>query len=135
FAWAVMAWELLTGMRPFPSIISARLDAIRAGATPPAGLAPPLAAVLTRALAASPRDRFATLRELIDAMRAPAMVRSPRRPVLAAAGVLIVAGGAALWLQTRSGDASPPVRSGPEANPPAAGVTPPPAQVGPGAPP
>src|SRR5262249_58055030 len=99
----------------------ARLDAIRAGVTPPADLAPRLAAVLTRALAASPRDRFATLRELIDAIRAPEIVRSRSRrgPMIAAAGVLLVAaGGAALWSQLGSSGASPPARSGSETNAP-----------------
>jgi hypothetical protein len=135
FAWAVMAWELLTGMRPFPSLAGARLDAIRAGVTPPAGLEPRLATALTRALAASPRDRFATLRELIDAIRAPAVVRSRRGPMIAAAGVLLAAtGGAALWWQTGSGGTTPPARSGLQGDPPAAGTTPSPGP-GDGAPP
>nr|MDQ3369295.1 serine/threonine protein kinase [Myxococcota bacterium] len=47
FAWAVMAWELLTGVRPFPLLAAVRLDAIRAGVTRPPSLPAPLAAALT----------------------------------------------------------------------------------------
>src|SRR5262249_7631721 len=50
FAWAVMAWELLTGDRPFPIAPGARLDAIRAGVVPPPRLPRSMAAVLCRAL-------------------------------------------------------------------------------------
>jgi serine/threonine protein kinase len=103
FAWAVMAWELLTGIRPFPVIFAVRLDAIRAGVTPPPSLAPHLAAVLARAMSAAPRDRFPSMRELVTAVRAkPAapVAARPRRTrvaVLAAVGALAAGGIAIAW--------------------------------------
>ncbi|HEU0029756.1 MAG TPA: protein kinase [Kofleriaceae bacterium] len=83
FAWAVMAWELLTGMRPFPIHASARLEAIRNGLTPPTALPRPIGAALVRALSIAPRDRFPSMRELLDTLQPfqPARrsdARSPR---------------------------------------------------------
>src|SRR6185436_185149 len=65
FAWALMTWELLTGVRPFPIAAGARLDAVRAGVAPPPGLSRHVAAVLSRALSAAPGDRFPSMRQLI----------------------------------------------------------------------
>ncbi|MBA3397705.1 MAG: protein kinase, partial [Deltaproteobacteria bacterium] len=83
FAWATMAWELLTGVRPFPIIAAVRLDAIRAGLTLPASLPRPVATALARALALAPRDRFPSMRELIDAIRVrPATTSRARLPLI-----------------------------------------------------
>jgi len=76
FAFAVMAWELLTGTKPFPIIIALRVDAVRAGVTPPPTMPKHLAAALSKAMAASPRDRFATMRDLIAAMETPVRGRA-----------------------------------------------------------
>ena len=51
FAYAVMAWELLTGTKPFPIIFALRVDAVRAGVTPPPTLPKHLAAALAKAMA------------------------------------------------------------------------------------
>ncbi|CAN5898605.1 hypothetical protein BH11MYX2_BH11MYX2_10760 [soil metagenome] len=67
FAWGVMAWELITGIRPFPIVASERLVAIRNGITAPPSMSPVLASVLARAMGPAPRDRFPTMRALIDA--------------------------------------------------------------------
>lgn len=104
FAWAVMAWELLTGIRPFPVDADARLDAIRGGVRPIVALPRHLAAVLSRALSAAPRDRFPSMRALIDALRAPRTTRRrsahrPLRPVLVAtvAAALAIGSTLAVW--------------------------------------
>jgi serine/threonine protein kinase len=81
FAWALMAWELLAGVRPFPVVPGARLEAIRAGVTPPAAIPRHVAAVLARAMSAAPRDRYPAMRHLIDALRAPRRTRRDRRPL------------------------------------------------------
>ena len=88
FAWAVMAWELLTGSRPFPVVFAIRLDAIRAGLTPPPTLAAPLAAALTRAMAIAPKDRFPSMRALIEAVRETPR-RNTRAPMIAGLAVLV----------------------------------------------
>jgi serine/threonine protein kinase len=139
FAWAVMAYELLTGSKPFPIIFAIRVEAIRQGLTPPASLPPPIANALVRAMAAAPADRFPSMRELIEAIRAREAKRKTtlvpirgRRPAVAALVVLgagaAVAGG---WQLTKRDDAPVQVASAknagplPTARPPApAAVTP-----------
>ena len=113
FAWAVMAWELLTGTRPFPVIFAVRLDAIRAGVTPPPSLDSHLAAVLARAMSAAPRDRFPSMRDLVAAMRdkpAPRPQPRPRRTrvaVLVAMGALAAGGLAVAWQGRTTSDPVP----------------------------
>ena len=110
FAWAVMAWELLAGVRPFPAIPIVRLDAIIKGPNPHPALAKPLAAALAKGMAAAPRDRYASLRELMDAVRPTASHRrGAGRTVASAASaaVLAVAATIAIWKLTAS-DAAPP---------------------------
>ncbi len=112
FAWAVMAWELLTGTRPFPVVFAVRVEAIRAGVKPSPKIAPHISAALSKAMAADPSDRFPSMRELIDAFRAqPATSRPARRaPVLPTRGraaaiaglVVLVAGGIAVTQWPRS---------------------------------
>jgi serine/threonine-protein kinase len=107
FAWAVMAWELLTGARPFPVVFAVRVEAVRAGLAQPAGMPKPLYAALSRAMSASPADRFPSMRELIDAVKAtPAATDAPvsdraRNNIFmvgGAAGVLAIAAAAfVLW--------------------------------------
>jgi serine/threonine protein kinase len=122
FAWALMAWELLTGARPFPIAPGARLDAIRAGVTTPPGISRHVASVLSRALSAAPRDRFPSMRQLIDALRRRPRTRRARRPlgpwvVAAAAAALAVASTLLVWRLVRK----PP----PAAAPPAEALQPP----------
>ena len=104
FAFAVMAWELLTGTKPFPIIIALRVDAVRAGVTPPPTMPKHLAIALAKAMAASPRDRFATMRELIAAMETPVRGRAKtgaplvgqrsRGPIYASLALLAMTGAA-----------------------------------------
>ena len=54
FAWAVMAWELITGARPFPILFAVRLEAIRGGVTPPPTLPRHIAIALARAMSTDP---------------------------------------------------------------------------------
>ncbi len=94
FAWAVMAWELLTGVRPFPAIPIVRLEAIIAGPKPHPALPKAMVAVLTRAMAAAPRDRYASLREVLDEIGAVGAKPVSRRRGLGialAAGAVVVA--------------------------------------------
>ncbi|HEU4732388.1 MAG TPA: protein kinase [Kofleriaceae bacterium] len=104
FTWGVMAWELLTGVRPFPVAFASRLDAIRVGVTPPPTMPRHIAAALARAMAVAPRDRFASMRELIEAVRAPSPVTKPRKwgVTISTGLVVVLAGmGVAVWQGTR----------------------------------
>lgn len=106
FAWAVMAWELLTGIRPFPVDADARLDAIRGGVRATSTLPRHLSDILSRALSANPRDRYPSMRALIDALRNDPRTtrrrRSSRRPlraplVAAVAAILAIGSTLAVW--------------------------------------
>ncbi len=108
FAWAVMAWELLAGERPFPVEPAARLAAIRAGVAAPRGLPAAFAGPLVRALAPAPRDRFATMDALIAALEPPAAAPRSSAPVarrragiaaalIAVAGLALGAAALARW--------------------------------------
>jgi serine/threonine protein kinase len=106
FTWGVMAWELLTGARPFPVAFASRLDAIRVGVTPPSTMPRHIAAALARAMAVAPRDRFASMRELIEAARAPSPVTKPRKwraTISTGLGVVLAGMGVAVW-QGERGD-------------------------------
>lgn len=112
FAWAVMAWELLAGVRPFPAIPIVRLDAIIKGPNPHPSLSKPLAAALAKGMAAAPRDRYASLRELMDAVR-PAAVQGNRgrgktAALVAGAAVAAVAATLVVWKVTSSDDTVAP---------------------------
>ncbi len=110
FAWAVMAWELMTGMRPFPIIHGARLDAIRAGLAPPPKLPRRVGEALVKALSVAPRDRFASMRELIDATGDSATPRRRMPFVVGGAVALLAAAGGFLvvWKLGRAPDGPPP---------------------------
>ena len=143
FAWAVMAWELITGGRPFPIIFALRVDAVRAGLTPPPSLDKQLAAALSRAMQANARDRFPTMRELIAAIREPApAVHRGRTAAIAGAVVLAAAAavgiGAWRWPQHEPEPpqqatiapalpvpvVAPPIQPAPAVSPPVAVVPP-----------
>lgn len=91
FAWAVMAWELITGSRPFPIVFAVRVEAIRAGLTPPTDLPSSLAGPLTKAMQASPEDRFGSMRQLIEAFKAGPSAPAKRTRTAAIAGVVVAA--------------------------------------------
>src|SRR5690606_14850808 len=78
-AWALRAWALLPGVRPVPMAPGARIAAIRAGVRPPAGMSRQVARAPSRALSAAPRDRFPSMRQLIEAIRARPKRRRRRR--------------------------------------------------------
>jgi serine/threonine protein kinase len=133
FAWATMAWELLTGSRPFPIVFAVRVEAIRAGIKPPADLPKSIYEPLMRAMKATPSERYPTMRELIEALRAPhktvdtATTAQRRTNVPAVAGVAVLAAGAAaigvFMLQRDRHAPAPPVAAIPTIEQP---VTPPP---------
>ncbi len=105
FAFAVMAWELLTGAKPFPVIFALRVDAVRAGVTIPAGMPKHVGVALAKAMSVVPADRFATMRELIAAIerasakstratRSATSARRHRGPVYASLALLAMTGAA-----------------------------------------
>ncbi|MDB4954799.1 MAG: putative serine/threonine protein kinase [Myxococcales bacterium] len=129
FTWAVMAWELITGVRPFPIVFASRLDAIRAGVTPPPTMQRTIAMALARAMAVSPRDRFPSMRALLEAMRARPAPPSKRSYRTGAIALAVVAAGAVAAISawpsspTRAPQpiAAPPVAT---AQAPATAITP-----------
>ncbi len=114
FAWACMAYELLTGTKPFPIVFVVRVEAIRQGVTPPPSLPSSLASALVRAMAAVPDDRFASMRELIATIRASRTRKRPllpargKRPAIAALVVLGASGGALAAWQFTATEEPPP---------------------------
>jgi serine/threonine-protein kinase len=113
FAWAVMAYELLTGQKPFPIVFAVRVEAIRQGLAAPASLPGPIANALVRAMAAAPTDRFPTMRDLMAAMRAQPGRRAlvPKRGRAAAiAGIAVLVAGAGVvgaWQLTHEPEPAP----------------------------
>jgi eukaryotic-like serine/threonine-protein kinase len=133
YALAVVAFELLTGARPFAAETSTA-EALRHASEPPpraAELNPRLPrhvdTVLTRALAKAPEHRYETCADFVSDLRAafsaaeqetvirgsPAVATSPRRrsaalPLLAAAAALGL-GGAGLAFALTRGDGEPRV--------------------------
>jgi eukaryotic-like serine/threonine-protein kinase len=136
YALAVVAWELLTGRRPFEADSPTAEAAAHVNAPVPSvssqtGLPRELDGVFEQALAKDPERRFATSADFVAALRAaladsagttrtlpvaapaaPSAARPPRTawPLLAAllvAGAL--AGGLLAFLLTRNGDEAPAV--------------------------
>jgi serine/threonine protein kinase len=138
FAWATMAWELLTGLSPFPRELPARFAAIYRGLAPPSGVAPHIGAALAHALHFEPAERFGSMGELLDAieMRVPVrqpeapgdvarVSRSPRLATWIASAVAVVAAFALAFVivsQGRSESSASKLR-------PTSAATPPPVQV------
>ena len=102
FSFALALWEALYGQRPFSGTNRASLAfAVCSGELepPPSGAKVPLRVqrALTRALSVEPADRFASMNALLAQLQSePGWAR---RPVVAAAGVLVVCGAvaAAFW--------------------------------------
>ncbi|MFT3696417.1 MAG: serine/threonine-protein kinase [Kofleriaceae bacterium] len=104
FAFAVMAWELLTGTRPFPVNMALRIDAVRQGVTPPPTMPKHIGMALTQAMQVSPRDRFPKMRDLIEALQTPttevvrkqdiARERRARGPIYASLALVAMTGAA-----------------------------------------
>lgn len=122
FAWAVMAWELLVGTRPFPVVFAVRVEAIRAGVQPSPKIAAHLHDALARAMAADPADRFPSMRELIAAFRAQPAASAPatRVPIVptrgraaAIAGLVVLAAGGIAVTQWPRSDRDTTVASAP----------------------
>jgi len=125
FAWAVMAWELITGNRPFPVVFAVRVEAVRAGLTPPTNLPHHIYEALARAMSASPSDRFPSMRELIAEIKAgmssvntgTARARAVTAPILPAKGRAAALAGIAVlgasaiavvaWSLTKDSKAAP----------------------------
>lgn len=126
YALGVLAFELLTGRTPFRSESPfAVLDKhLREAPPPPSTFVPSLPAsvdaVLARALAKQPQDRFATCREMVEALAGALGVSVPVRPATA---VRPVGALDPTWI-AGSGAAPPPIATPPPSWPP-----PPPANV------
>lgn len=94
FSFAVTAWEVLCGTRPF-----ARNDAAEAPrGRPIAGVHRSIIQALTRALAHDPRARFPTMDTLLEALDPAPRAARRTRGLLAGAAVLTV--GAVSWAAT-----------------------------------
>ena len=126
YALGVLAFELLTGRTPFRSESPfAVLDKhLREAPPPPSTFVPALPssvdAVLARALSKQPQERFATCREMVEALAGALGVSVPVRPATAVRSV-----GALdpTWI-AGSGAAPPPLATPPPSWPP-----PPPSNV------
>jgi serine/threonine-protein kinase len=110
FSWAVMAYELIAGKKPWtapsaPALIAAIIGREAEWLTA-TGLPRAVAATVMRALSKAADDRFATMDELLAALAGSAVTRArpPRRWLRAARGPLAfgalfaVAAGGAFWL-------------------------------------
>ncbi|HEY5923406.1 MAG TPA: protein kinase [Kofleriaceae bacterium] len=113
FAWAVMAYEMITATKPFPIIFAVRVEAIRQGLTPSPSLPPALASALVRAMSAEPADRFPTMRELIAAIRSQRSLMPRRARAPAIAGLVVLGTGAIVlgaWQLTKAPEDKKPVQ-------------------------
>jgi eukaryotic-like serine/threonine-protein kinase len=137
FAYAVMAWELLTGTKPFPIILALRIDAVRTGVAPPPTLPKYIAAALAKAMAVSPRDRFATMRELIEELEHPQKVRAAatqrsRGPIYASLLLVAMTGAAVTaWQWPKSHEHVAAIESPKLPPPPPLPIAPPDAAIAP----
>jgi len=110
WSFAVMAWELITGARPFVGAdVPALARAIAAGlprTTWRIGRTTTVLQALTRALAPRPRDRYPTLDALVAAMDPD----RPARALVSGVGVaaLIAVAAVAVGTRGRAGGAAPP---------------------------
>ncbi len=100
FAWAVMAWELLRGARPFPAAAAERIAAVRVGVV----ARDRVERVLARAMRDAKRERWATVREMIDAFERAA--RKKRRLWMWAGVPVVVAAAAVALVVAESGQAT-----------------------------
>jgi eukaryotic-like serine/threonine-protein kinase len=121
YSLGALAYELLTGRKPLglfkpPSAHTRRLDSRTD-------------AVILRALKESPKERFATVRDLSAALdRALAEATARRRPArtvaLGAAALLLAAGAAAVWSRRATTDTTEPAPARPVPAPAPAAPTP-----------
>jgi tetratricopeptide (TPR) repeat protein/predicted Ser/Thr protein kinase len=111
FSFCVTAYEALVGERPFPATTFTELrERINSGKPPD----PPRTArvprrvmrCLLRGLAIDPTRRFASMRALVDELRA-ARGRSHRVMLTAAAAVIVIGSGGALWAARSASGPSP----------------------------
>ncbi|MEZ4402697.1 MAG: serine/threonine-protein kinase [Kofleriaceae bacterium] len=113
FALAVVVWEALFGKRPYAGKDAAALElAVSAGppSTPKGGRVPPaVTAVVRRALAPDPAQRFASVRAFLDALDHAAGAR--RRLAWLGGGAAVVAAGIAVALLGRMRSPADPCRA------------------------
>ncbi|MEM6295700.1 MAG: serine/threonine-protein kinase [Myxococcota bacterium] len=94
FAFAVTAWELLCGTRPFEDNVSVEAPRGRPVAGTPRGIMP----ALTKALSEDPAARFASMQALLDALDPAPRAARRNRWLLGGAAALSV--GAVAWGST-----------------------------------
>jgi serine/threonine-protein kinase len=96
YALGVVLFEMLAGTKPFDGPTAFAIVQAHVGASIPrlpAGLPPHLDAVVARALAKQPDDRFASAEEMRAALHGGVVAR-PRRRAALAIGLVVVAAGA-----------------------------------------
>lgn len=109
YAWGVVAYELLSGQRPFAQLTGTALTTAQLTQMPPAlkSVAPqvpaPLAALVTQCLAKAPADRPSTANELLSVLdlpsgESPAISQTQTRKYAAAVMALIIAANVIGWL-------------------------------------
>jgi serine/threonine-protein kinase len=109
YAWGVVAYELLSGQRPFAQLTGTALTTAQLTQMPPVlkNVAPqvpaPLAALVMQCLAKAPADRPSTANELLSVLdlpsgESPAISQTQTRKYAAAVMALIIAANVIGWL-------------------------------------
>ncbi len=134
YALGVLAFELLTGRRPFGEVSMQELLRMHLDSDPPSldivrkGLPPHVSRSIQRAMAKDPADRFATTLAFVDAFAGNAAVgvlRAPRHAYKgersrqwlgnAMAGVLVLTAGTVGWVAWRDSRQAPTAPAAPAA--------------------
>ena len=112
FAACVALYEALYDRRPFNApTIEALAQRVGAGDIdePPAAKVPRrVARVLRRGLAVDPGGRYASIATLAQTLRDARRTRRPRRNLVLGAGLVVVLGASATWVQANQPDPCPP---------------------------